>query len=145
MPPTSINRKIPFASQNPATIFMFRRTRPSPATRAAAAASMVGAAGPVVSCLPHELQYRAPELNGLPQPSQYMFLPPSSLASDQYYVPHPKMFQAPARYIHPNLQSARRCIWVTSSLPKCPSFAVLSLNPNERVTFWPTITIAFVR
>jgi len=106
MPPTSINRKIPFASQNPATIFMFRRTRPPPATRAAAAAGMVGAAGPVVSCLPHELQYRAPELNGLPQPSQYMLLPPSSLASDQYYVPYLKMFQAPAPLHHPNLQRA---------------------------------------
>jgi hypothetical protein len=37
---------------------------------------VVGAAGPVISCFPHELQYRVPELNGLPQPSQYMFLPP---------------------------------------------------------------------
>jgi len=96
IPPTSINRKMPLASQNPATIFMFRLRRPSLATRASAAVGMVGAAGPVISCFPHELQYRVPELNGLPQPSQYMFLPPSSLATDQYYVPHPKMFQAPS-------------------------------------------------
>ena len=59
---------------------------------------MVGAAGPVISCFPHELQYRVPELNGFPQASQYMFLPPSGLAADQYYVPQPKMFQAPPPY-----------------------------------------------
>src|SRR5580704_5176144 len=115
-PPTSINRKIPFASQNPATIFMFRLTRPSPAARPAAAVSMVGAAGPVTSCFPHELQYRVPELNGLPQPSQYMFLPPSGLATDEYYVSHPKMFPPPLRYPHP-ADRLRRCISVTSPYP----------------------------
>src|SRR5580692_3479739 len=74
---TPINRKIPFASQNPATRFMFRLTRPSPAERPAPAAdTAAAAAGPVVSCFPHTLQYRVPGLNGFPQPSQYMFLSP---------------------------------------------------------------------
>ena len=88
-----------------------------------------------------------PELNGLPQPSQYMFLPPSSLATDQYYVPHLKRFQAQPRYTILTLQSPPPSYLghFTLSLPKCLPFAVLSLNPNEKVTSWPIIGIAFDR
>jgi len=139
IPPTSINRKIPFASQNPATILMFRLTRPSPAVRPAAAVGMVGAAGSVISCFPHELQYRVPELNGLPQPSQYMFLPPSTLATDQYYVPHAKMFQAPAPLHHPQpAEAPRRCISVTSPPSEVSLLRRGILNPTEKVTSSPT-------
>jgi len=127
IPPTSINRRIPFASQNPATIPMFRLTRPSPATRAAPAVGMVGVAGPVISCFAHELQYRVPELNGLPQPSQYMFLPPSSLATDRYYVPHPKMFQASvSQHLPQPAEAPRRCISVTSPVTSCQATKALT-------------------
>jgi hypothetical protein len=123
---------------------MFRLTRPSPATRAAAAIGMVGAVGPVISCFPHELQYRVPELNGLPQPSQYMFLPPLSLATDQYYVPRLKMFQAPARYTIPNLQ--RPPAVASQSLHVMPSEVSLLRHvifESERQAIpWPIITIA---
>jgi hypothetical protein len=120
---------------------MFRLTRP------AAVVGMVRAAGPVISCFPHELQYRVPGLNGLPQPSQYMFLPPSSLATDQYYVPHPKMFQAPAplHHPHPAEPPPLHLGHFTLSPAKCPSSAVLALNPNEKVASWLIIIIAFDR
>ncbi len=127
---------------------MFRLTRPSPAARAAAPVGMVRAAGPAISCFPHELQYRVPELNGLPQTSQYMFPPPSSLATNQYYVPYAKMFQAPAPLHHPHPAERPPPLHLghlALCLPKCPSFGVLSLNPNEKVTSWPIITIAFDR
>jgi hypothetical protein len=57
------------------------------------------------------------------------------------------MFQALAPLHHPNLQrpSAVASPALTFSLPKCPSFAVLFLNPNEKATSWPIITIAFDR
>src|ERR1700688_2184577 len=100
---------------------MFRLTRP------AAAVGMVRAAGPVINCFPHELQYRVPELNGLPQPSQYMVLPPSSLATDEYYVPPLKNVRAPSPATPPPPGGAPPPLHLghfTLSLPKCPSCAV---------------------
>src|SRR5271155_697177 len=93
-PPSAISRKTPLASQNPATRLMFRLTRPSPAARtpAVAGTGAAVAAGPAINCFPHATQYRVLELNGLPHPSQYMPLSPSSPFSVQYYVSHPKMF-----------------------------------------------------
>jgi hypothetical protein len=54
---TPINRRIPFASQNPATILMFRLTRPSPAAALAAiAVAGVAASAAAISRFPHEVQ-----------------------------------------------------------------------------------------
>jgi len=100
---TPINRKIPFASQNPATIFIFRRTRPSPAACAAIAVCTLGAAAPVINCFPHATQYRVPGSNGLPQPSQYMFLPPSTPPLPNTTFPIPKS-SAPSPWPTPKLR-----------------------------------------
>src|SRR5579872_2065602 len=87
---TPINRKIPFANQSPATRFMFRPTRPYTAACPAAIVCTLAAAGPDVNCFPHATQNRVPGLNGLPQLSQYMFLPPSRLPLSNTTLRAPK-------------------------------------------------------
>src|SRR5580692_8644478 len=117
--PSPNNRKIPFASQNPATILMFRPTRPSPAALAAiAAGAATGAA--TINCFPQEVQYWLPELNGVPHRSQYMNCPPATQPLVYYYA-------APSKKFH----------LANASLPRLPG-RISSTCPLPRPSVYST-------